>query len=44
VRLHDKGGAGNGAVAFSVERLGDGKRSGTIIVNRESVTVVQYRR
>lgn len=43
VRLHDKGGRGTGAVAFTVERLGDGKRSDAIVVNRQSVTVVQHR-
>ena len=43
VRVRDKGGRGTGAVTFAVERLGDGKRSGAIVVNRQSVTIVQHR-
>jgi hypothetical protein len=43
VDLHDKAGTGTGAIGFSVQRMGDGKRSGTIVVNKESVTVVQFR-
>jgi hypothetical protein len=41
VLLRAKSGTGPGAIGFVVERNPDVKRSGPIVVNRESVTVLQ---